>query len=320
MDRRRLLGVALAVASACGYGSGALFAKSVYGAGIDWLALLFWRFLIGGALVWAWTLLFPENRAALRALPRRRLLALLGLGAFFVGNASTYYASLQFVSASLAALIVYIYPALVAVLSIRWGHGLHGRRPWAALGLVTFGVVLTIGGIETRADPLGLVLIVASPILYSVYIILAARLAGERRGETAASRTGGAGAETRPAVASSLMITGTFAVVAVLAVAADEPVLPGQVPGAAWFGLLGIATFSTALAITAFYAATARIGAAQTALVSTVEPVWTITLAMLFFDERLGPLQLIGGALVIGGVVLAQTTPGATPDVVVEEA
>jgi drug/metabolite transporter (DMT)-like permease len=320
MDRRRLLGVALAVASACGYGSGALFAKSVYGAGIDWLALLFWRFLIGGALVWTWTLLFPDNRAALRALSLRRTLALLGLGAFFVMNASTYYASLQYVSASLAALIVYIYPALVAVLSIRWGHGLHGRRPWAALALVTFGVTLTIGGIETHADPVGLVLVVASPILYSVYIMLAAHLAGERRGETAASRTGGAGAETRPAVAASLMITGTFAVVAVLALAAGAPVLPGQVPAGAWFGLLGIATFSTALAITAFYAATARIGAAQTALVSTVEPVWTITLATLLFDERLGPLQLLGGALVIGGVILAQTTPGATPDVVVEEA
>jgi drug/metabolite transporter (DMT)-like permease len=128
MDRRRLLGVALAAASACGYGSGALFAKSVYGAGIDWLALLYWRFLIAGAIVWAWTLLMSDNRAALRALPRRRVIALLGLGAFFVGNASTYYASLQYVSASLAALIVYIYPALVAVLSIRWGHGLQGRR------------------------------------------------------------------------------------------------------------------------------------------------------------------------------------------------
>ena len=320
MDRRRLLGIALAAASACGYGSGPLFAKSVYGAGIDWLALLFWRFLIGGALVWAWTLLLRDNREALLALSRRRVLALLGLGAFFVGNASTYYASLQYVSASLAALVVYIYPALVAVLSIRWGHGLQGRRPWAALALVTAGVALTIGGIETHAEPIGIVLIVASPIIYSVYIILAARLAGERRGETAASRTGGAGAETRPAVASSLMITGTFAVVAVMAVAAGEPVLPGQVPADAWFGLVGIAVFSTALAISAFYAATARIGAAQTALVSTVEPVWTITLATLLFDERLGPLQLLGGALVIGGVVLAQTTPGATPEVVVEEA
>ena len=320
MDRRRLLGIALAAASACGYGSGPLFAKSVYGAGIDWLALLFWRFLIGGALVWAWTLLLRDNRAALRALSRRRVLALLGLGAFFVGNASTYYAGLEYVSASLAALIVYIYPALVAVLSIRWGHGLRGRRPWAALALVTVGVAFTIGGIETQAEPIGIVLIVASPIIYSVYIILAARLAGKRRKKTAASRTGGAKAETRPAVASSLMITGTFAVVAVMAVAAGEPVLPGQVPAEAWFGLVGIAVFSTALAISAFYAATARIGAAQTALVSTVEPVWTITLATLLFDERLGPLQLLGGALVIGGVVLAQTTPGATPEVVVEEA
>ena len=320
MDRRRLLGVALAVASACGYGSGALFAKSVYGAGIDWLALLFWRFLIGGALVWAWALLFRDNRAGLRALSRQRVVALLGLGAFFTMNASTYYAALEYVSASLAALIVYIYPALVAVLSIRWGHGLQGRRPWVALGLVTFGVALTIGGIETRAEPVGLVLIVASPIIYSVYIILAARLAGERRGETAASRTGGAGAETRPAVAASMMITGTFAVVAVLAVLAGEPVLPSQVPADAWFGLVGIAVFSTALAISAFYASTARIGAAQTALVSTVEPVWTITLATLFFGESLAPVQLLGGAFVIGGVILAQTTPGATPDVVVEEA
>ncbi len=320
MDRRRWVGVALAMASACGYGSGPLFAKSVYGSGLDWLALLYWRFLVGGLLVWAWALLVPANRAAFRDLTRQRTLALLGLGAFFVGNASTYYAALESVSASLAALIVYIYPALVAVLSIRWGHGLRGRRPWAALGLVTVGVAFTLGGIETRAEPIGIVLIVASPLIYSVYIILAARLAGERRGETAASRTGGAGAETRPAVASALMITGTLAVVAIAAIGAGEPVVPGLVPSGAWFGLLGIAVFSTALAVSAFYAATARIGAANTSLVSTVEPVWTITLAMLLFDERLAPLQLFGGALVIGGVILAQTTPGATPEVVVEEA
>lgn len=319
MDRRRALGVALALASACGYGSGALFAKSVYASGLDWLALLYWRFLVAGILVWAWALLVPENRLALRRLARRRVVALLGLGAFFVGNASTYYAALEYVSASLAALIVYIYPAIVAVLSVRWGHGLQGRRPWAALALVSAGVALTIGGIETAAEPVGIALIVVSPIIYSFYIMLAARLAGERKGATADSRTG-EGAETRPAVASALMLTGTFAVVAVLAVAAREPVVPAEVPAEAWFGLLGIAIFSTAVAVSAFYAATARIGAAQTALVSTIEPVWTITLATLLFGESLAPLQVLGGVLVIGGVILAQTTPGATPDVVVEEA
>ena len=111
------------------------------------------------------------------------------------------------------------------------------------------------------------------------------------------------------------MVIGLLAVLAARA----RP-CPPTVPQDAWFGLFGIAIFSTALAISAFYAGTARIGAAQAALVSTVEPVWTITLATLIFDEHLAPLQLVGGALVIGGVILAQTTPGATPDVVVEEA
>ncbi len=319
MDRRRLLGVALAAASACGYGSGPLFAKSVYGSGLDWLALLYWRFLIGGALVWAWALLVPANRAALRATSRRRVVVLLGLGCFFVSNAGTYYAALEWISASLASLLVYVYPAIVAVLSIRFGAGLSGRRPWVALGIVTGGVALTLGGIETRAEPLGLVLALASPCLYSVYILMAARTAGERRGETANDRTGGEGAETRPAVASALMLSGTFAVIAVLATAMGEPVLPAAVPAGAWVGLVGIAVLSTALAVSAFYAATARIGAAQAALVSTVEPVYTISIAMLAFGERLAPLQLLGGAFVIGGVILAQTTPGATPDVVIEE-
>ncbi len=320
MDRRRALGIALAAVSACGYGSGPLFAKSVYGAGLDWLALLYWRFLLAGLLVWAWAILVPANRAGLRALPRRRVVALLGLGAFFVANASTYYAALQYISASLASLIVYIYPALVAVLSIRFGHGLHGRRPWAALGIVSAGVALTLGGIETHPEPIGLVLAVSSPCIYAVYIVLAARLAGERRGETANDRTGGDGAETRPAVAASVMISATFVVVALLAVATGEPIVPWRVPGGAWYGLAGIAVFSTAVAISAFYAGAARIGAAQAALVSTVEPIWTITLAALLFGERLSTAQLVGGLLVIVGVIVAQTTPGATPSAVVEEA
>jgi len=320
VDRRRALGIALAAVSACGYGSGPLFAKSVYGAGLDWLALLYWRFLLAGLLVWAWAILVPANRAGLRALPRRRLVALLGLGAFFVANASTYYAALQYISASLASLIVYIYPALVAVLSIRFGHGLHGRRPWVALGIVSVGVALTLGGIETHVETVGLVLAVSSPCIYSVYIVLAARLAGERRGETANDRTGGDGAETRPAVAAAWMISATFVVVAVLAAATGEPIVPWRVPGGAWYGLAGIAVFSTAVAISAFYAGTARIGAAQAALVSTVEPVWTISLAALLFGERLSTVQLVGGVLVIAGVIVAQTTPGATLSAVVEEA
>jgi drug/metabolite transporter (DMT)-like permease len=41
--------------------------------------------------------------------------------------------------------------------------------------------------------------------------------------------------------------------------------------------------------------------------VSTVEPIWTIVLASLLFGESLGSLQLVGGAMILAGVVIAQT-------------
>ena len=129
MDRRRLAGVLLVVVSAIAFGSGALFAKPVYAVGLDWLTLLVWRFGIGAALAWGWLLASPARRAALRSTSRRQPLAALGLGAIYTLNSSTYFAALETVPASLASLIVYIYPVLVAVLTLRFGRPLSGRGP-----------------------------------------------------------------------------------------------------------------------------------------------------------------------------------------------
>ena len=66
MERERLIGIALVVISACGYGSGPLFAKPAYAAGVDWLTLLAWRFLFAAVLSWGWLLIWPAQRRALR--------------------------------------------------------------------------------------------------------------------------------------------------------------------------------------------------------------------------------------------------------------
>jgi drug/metabolite transporter (DMT)-like permease len=309
VDRRRLVGIVLVLVSAASFGSGALFAKPVYGAGVDWLTLLAWRFLIGASLSWAWLLQSADRRAGLRRLSRRRMAVALGLGIIYLGNSGTYYAGLETVSASLAALIVYIYPAVVAVLSIRMGHALVGRRPWIALAMVLAGVALALGGIPVGTVPpmLGLVEIVASPLIYSVWIVLSARLAGERREGVGADAAEGAS----PAAATALMMTATMMAFWALAILSGRPVLPAQVPAAAWPGIAAIGVISTFIAIQTFYAGSRRIGAAQASLISTVEPVWTIALAALLFSERLGPIQLAGGALVIAGVLLAQAAPSS---------
>ena len=305
-DRERLLGIVLVVVSACGFGSGALFAKPVYAAGVDWLTLLAWRFLFGALLSWGWLLLRPAH--ARPAWPsRRRTVVLLALGTLYVGNAATYFAALETVPASLAALIVYVYPALVAVLALRFGRRLEGRRAWFSLALASTGLALAVGGIGADRSPpaLGLLLAVASPVIYAVWIVLSSRLAGERR----AGEEGPPGEETDPAPAVAVMLTATWAVFWVAALLTGRPVVPAAVPEAAWPGLLGVGVVSTALAVQAFYAGARRVGAAQAALISTVEPVYTIALATLLFGEILTPVQVAGGVLVIVGVVLAQWNP-----------
>ena len=83
----------------------------------------------------------------------------------------------------------------------------------------------------------------------------------------------------------------------------------GSDPAAAWPGMVGVGVVSTFIAIQTFYAGAHRIGAAQAALVSTMEPIWTIVLASLLFAQTLGPTQLLGGAFIIVGVLIAQAPP-----------
>ncbi|HLO34609.1 MAG TPA: EamA family transporter, partial [Candidatus Deferrimicrobium sp.] len=153
MDRRRLVGIALILVSAFGFGSGTILSKPIYAAGLDWLQLLAWRFTIGAVLAWAWLLVSPTRRRAVRRLGRRPALVAIGLGVWYTGNAGTYYAGLETVPASLAGVLVYLYPAIVAVLSVRYATRLTGRRPWFALGIALVGVVLALGGIDLATPP-----------------------------------------------------------------------------------------------------------------------------------------------------------------------
>src|SRR5687768_949052 len=309
MPRAAVVGIALTVVSAFAFGSGALFAKPVYAEGVGWHVLMAWRFLVGAGLAWAWLLLNPRIRAGLARMRRRDLAIAVALGALYTGNSATYFAGLETVSASLAALIVYVYPAIVAVISLQVGQPLRGRRAWGALALALAGVALAVGNIADASPPplSGLVLVAVSPVIYAVWIVLSARLSGEGRGGVGVD----AAAAVDPLAAGAVMLSATAATYWLSALVLGQPVLPAQIPGGAWFGLVGIGIVSTFIAVLAFYGGAHRIGAARASIVSTVEPIWTITLASILFAESLGPLQLVGGAMILAGVVIAQTGGGS---------
>ena len=232
MDRRTAVGIGLVVVSAVGYGSGSVLAAPIYATGIDWLTLVGWRFLFGAALGWGWVLLSSERRAAARRMPRRQVLLALALGALFTGNAGTYYAGLETVPAALAGVLVYTYPVIVAVLSLRFATRLPGRRPWVALGLAVVGSALALGGIDVRTAPpvSGLVLVWASALIYSVWIILSARLSGERRDRVGSDAPAASEPAGNAAVTTALMMSATAFVYAVAALAVGRPLDPRTVP------------------------------------------------------------------------------------------
>jgi len=144
MDRRRVVGIGLGALAGAAYGTGPLFFKAwVFPAGVGWIAMLMWRFMFATAVSWAWLAFQPRARAALRDLGRRTVARLLLTGAFFIVNASVYYAAIEKIDISLVALLMSAYPALVAVISLRLGYRFEGRLAWGSLAIVIAGTTLT---------------------------------------------------------------------------------------------------------------------------------------------------------------------------------
>jgi len=311
VNRARFVGVSLVVVSAISFGSGGLFARPAYAAGIDWLTLMAWRFLLAAALAWLVLLASPTARRALVTMPRRSLLTAIGLGIYYVSNTATYFAGIATTPLSLSALIVYVYPPVVAVLALRFGRPLEGRRAWTALGIAVAGVVLAVGGIRASEMPPigGLLLVISAPLFYSVWIIMAARHSGETS-EGVGSDAAGA---TNASVVGAVMLSSTAVAYWLMCLVSSHPVFPADIPSGAWPGIIGVGVVAGFIAVQFFYAGAQRVGAAQASLLSTVEPLWTIAAAGILLGERLEPIQLAGGVLILAGVVLSQTGSRGEP-------
>jgi drug/metabolite transporter (DMT)-like permease len=100
------------------------------------------------------------------------------------------------------------------------------------------------------------------------------------------------------ALASTTVICLSAAATMLVASCFREPTFPAQAAG--WTPLVLIAMVSTVLAILTFFAGLKRVGPAAASIGSTLEPVVTVVLAWLVLGEAIAPVQVAGGALVLG--------------------
>jgi drug/metabolite transporter (DMT)-like permease len=290
MRAMRSSGTLMCLGSAAAFGAMAVFGKLSYDEGATVGTLLAVRFALAAVLFWALVVAGGAAREV-RALRGRDVGLGLALGACgYAIQAGCFFAALERIDASLLSLLLYTFPAMVAAAAVALGRErLDGRR-LTALALASGGLALVVAGAGAGAlDPLGTALGLGAAVVYSTYILVSEGIA----------------ARLRPQLLSALVCTG-----AAVSLTGGSALLgefrPEAVTAAGWGWLASLAVVSTVAAIGLFLAGLPRVGPTTASILSTVEPLVTVLLAYLVFGETLGLVQLAGGALVLGAVLVLQ--------------
>ncbi|MEN6439293.1 MAG: DMT family transporter [Syntrophobacter sp.] len=275
----RLIGIILIVVSAVGFGTLAILGKYAYADGLDTLTILFFRFSLSALVMFG--LLAACNERLPRGLVLFQLIAMGAIG--YVGQGFSYLAALKYASPGLVALLLYLYPIFVTILSVAFLRERITGGKVVALGFALAGTALTVG--PEGGHPGGILLGILAAVIYSLYIIVGAHVL--RRVS---------------AIQSSAVILSSAGVMSGMLMLANGPKLPAT--GTGWTVIAGIVLFATVLPVMCFLAGLKHIGPTNAAMLSTLEPVVTVLLAMMLLGETLKPITMLGGGLILLAVLL----------------
>ncbi|MEU4998780.1 EamA family transporter [Streptomyces sp. NPDC021622] len=299
----RGVGLGLALGSAIAFGGSGVAAKPLIEAGLDPLHVV-WLRVAGAALV-----MLPVAWRH-RALVLRRPALLLGFGLLAVaGVQACYFAAISRIPVGVALLVEYLAPALV----LGWVRFVQ-RRPVTRAAAV--GVVLAVGGlacvVEVWAglsfDAVGLLLALGAACCQVGYFVLSDQ--GSDAGDEAPDPLG--------VIAYGLLIGAAVLTVVARPWGMDWSVLGGSadmdgssVP--AWALIGWIVLVATVIAYVTGVLSVRRLSPQVAGVVACLEAVIATVLAWVMLGEHLSAPQIIGGAVVLAGAFIAQSSTPAKP-------
>lgn len=282
-----LQGLIYALFSAAAFGSMAILVKLGYQAGMNGAEMMEYRFSY--AVILMLLILLVKDRTLLR-IPRRNLAGCAFIGLIIYWLQTTCFVSgLETIPASTAALVLYVHPVTVALLSAMFLGMKLDRTVTATLVLVMGGCCLVFYDAFLKAvDPLGLAYATGAMVFFSCYLVLVQVLL---KG-------------VRP-------LTATFYVMLFAAVSFN---ISGAMAGAplAWlmpepetfFIGLALGVVPGVIAVTFLYLSIEKVGSSYACIFSSIEPVVTLAAAAAYLDENVVLLQVAGAALIILGIII----------------
>jgi drug/metabolite transporter (DMT)-like permease len=228
----------------------------------------------------------------------------------------------QFIPSGMASILnamVPLFTILLAAVALADEHITAAKLGGLAVGFVGVVVLaspnLTAAGADedAAAAVTGMLAVAGAGVFYAIASVYVRR---RITGMPIVEQPDGSTRAPLP-VEISLGTTATaLLMITALAVVFERPAdgvitVPGSV--GAWVGVVWLGALGTGVAYLIFYRLIARWGATRTTLVTYVIPVVAIVVGYIFLGERLRPVELLGAALIIGGVVLVNARVGQRP-------
>jgi len=291
-------GPLFAVLGVLGFSFKAILIKLAYAASpVDPVSLMTLRMLYSApffiAIAW-WSGRAP--RAAPITHRDWRLLLALGFVGYYLSSLLDFI-GLQYVTAALERLVLFLYPTIVVVLSALFLAQPVTRRAAVALALSYAGIALAVWHDirvtgDAGATALGASLVFGGALGYATYLVAAGGII---------VRLGSSRFIAWAMLASTAFIVAQFALTRSLSAL--------NVPPKVHALTLAMAVFCTVLPTWMIAESVRRIGASTSSLIGSLGPMFTLGFGALLLDEPINALQLCGVALVLAGVMLVSRGP-----------
>ena len=280
---RRTLGLLLVVLGAALFGTLGIFGRVAPEVGLSVTGLLAPRFLVATATLWGY--LWVTGR--IEWVRGRALAVELGLGVVYGIMSVAYFESLVWLSAGIAALLLFTYPVLVTVASAVVLDEPVTVPKLLALVAAVAGVVAVLYGGPVEIAPLGVVLVGLASLCYTCYTM----------------GTRAVMANVNPLIHASYVFLGVSVTILAYGVATSSLSVP--VTSDAWLLVAAITVVGTLLPMLLFTEGLVRVEASTASIVSTSEPLTTVALGVVLLGEPMTLSIALGAVLICTGVVLS---------------
>ena len=277
------------IASMSVFGTIGLFVRMI---GVSSAELALYRALIAAALLTGY---FLVSRTSLSLGKIKKELPLLLLsGAAMSFNWILLFEAYKYTTVSVATLSYYFAPVIVTAACPILFKEKMGPLQWLCFGMSTLGLALItgIGDMSTGSSHLtGIAFGLGAAVLYASVMLLNKRI----RGVSGLQRT----------------YLQFLAAIAVLLpyVLCTSGITLHTLDGLGWVMLLIVGCVHTGLAYCLYFPSLKTLPGQETAILSYIDPLLACLLSVTLLGESMTPVQLIGGALILGFTLVNELCP-----------